>query len=107
MLFGQRVTKRRGCKRSDVPKTFLTKERRSENVVDNSSHASSEYKIDSNPSIFPVCFDVIHNMSKRSIKDFFNVIEDENSGSNDEEGKLLDCIAWPCSQISTQKYCIR
>ena len=26
-------------------------------------------------------------MSKRSIKDFFNVIQDENIGSNDEEGK--------------------
>ena len=99
--------KKARLQRSDVPRTFLTKEQRSENVVDNSSHASSDYKIASNPSIFPVCFDVIHNMSKRSIKDFFNVIEDENSESNDEEGKLLDCIAWPCSQISTQKYCIR
>ena len=36
---------------------------------------------------------MIHNISNRSIKDFFNVIQDENSGSNDEEGKLLDCIA--------------
>ena len=36
---------------------------------------------------------MIHNVSNRSIKDFFNVIQDENSGSNDEEGKLLDCIA--------------
>ena len=34
--------------------------------VDNSSHDSSEYRIDSNTSIFPVCFYVIHNMSKRS-----------------------------------------
>ena len=41
-------------------------------------------------------------MSKRSIKDFFSVIQDENSGSNDEEHiKLLDRIAWPCRQTST------
>ena len=40
-------------------------------------------------------------MSKRSIKDFFSVIQDENSGSNDEERKLLDRIAWPCRQTST------
>ena len=85
---------------------FLTKERRSENVLDNSSHTSSDYKIDSNTSIFPVCFYVIHNMSKRSIKDFFNVIQDENRGSKDEEGKLLDRIAWPCRQTSTRKYCV-
>ena len=52
-------------------------------------------------TIFPVCFYVIHNMSKRSIKDLFSVIQDENSGSNDEEGKLLDRIAWPCRQTST------
>ena len=41
-------------------------------------------------------------MSNRSIKDFF--IQDENSGSNDEDGKVLDRIAWQCSQTSTQKY---
>ena len=87
-------------------KNVLDKGRRSENVVDNSSHASSDYEIDSNISIFPVCLYVIHNMSKRFIKDFFNVIQDENSGSNDEEGKLLDRIPWPCRQISSQKYCI-
>ena len=33
-------------------------------------------------------------MSKRSIKDFFSVIHNENSGSNGAEGKLLDRIAW-------------
>ena len=76
------------------PRMFLTKERCSENIVDNSNQTSSEYKTDSNTSIFPVCFYVIHNMSKRSIKDFFSVIQDENSGSNDKEGKLLDHIAW-------------
>ena len=72
----------------------IAKERRSKNVLDigatfreRSSDASSDYKIDSSTSIFPVCFYVIHNMSKRSIKDFFNVIQDENIGSNDEEGK--------------------
>ena len=65
----------------------VAKERHSKNVLDNSSHASSDYKIDSNTLIFPVCFYVIHNMSKRSIKDFFNVIQDESIGSNDEEGK--------------------
>ena len=91
----------------------IAKERRSKNVLDigatfreRSSDASSDYKIESITSIFPVCFYVIHDMSKRSIKDFFNVIQDENSGSNDEEGKLLDRIAWPCRQTSTQKYCI-
>ena len=42
---------------------------------------------------------MIHNMSKRSIKDFFYVIQDENNGSNDEEGKLLDLIAWPCRAV--------
>ena len=31
-------------------------------------------------------------MSERSIIDFFSVIQDENSGSNDEEGRLLDRI---------------
>ena len=98
--------KKARLQRSDVPRTFLTKERRSENVVCNSSQASSDFKIDSNTSIFPVCFYVIHNMSKRSIKDFFNVIQDENSGSKDEEGKLLDRIAGPCRETSTQKYCV-
>ena len=53
----------------------------------------SDYKIDWSTSIFPVCSSVIHNLSKRSIKDFFNVIQEENSGSNDEEGKLFDRIA--------------
>ena len=73
----------------------IAKERRSKNVLDigatfreRSSDASSDYKIDSSTSIFPVCFYVIHNMSI-----IINVIQDENSGSNDEEGKLLDCIA--------------
>ena len=33
--------KKAKLQRSDVPRTFLTKERRSENVVDNSSHAST------------------------------------------------------------------
>ena len=98
--------KKARLQRSDVPRTFLTKERCSENVVDNCSYASSDYKTDSNTSIFPVSFYVIHNMSKRSIKDFFSVIQDENSGSNYEEGKLLDSIAWPCRQTSTQKYCM-
>ena len=86
--------KKARLQKSDVPRTFLTKERRSENGVDNCSYTSSDYKTDSNTSIFPVCFYVIHNMSKRSIKDFFSVIQNENSGSNDAEGKLLDRIAW-------------
>ena len=98
--------KKARLQKSDVPRTFLTKERRSENGVDNCSYTTSDYKTDSNTSIFPVCFYVIHNMSKRSIKGFFSVIQDKNSGSNNEEGKLLDRIAWPCRQTSTQKYCI-
>ena len=45
-------------------------------------------------------------MSKRSIRDFFNVIQEEKSGPNDEEGKPLDLIAWPCRQAYIQKYCM-
>ena len=89
VLFGQRAT---------IQKGEIAKERRSENVIDNSNHVynSIGYNIDWNTSIISVCIYGIHNMSKRSIKYFFSVI-------HDEEGSLLDRIASDPHKIFSQK----
>ena len=94
MLFGQRTT---------IQKGEVAKERRSENVVDTSSLVSFGYKIDSNTSIISVRIYVIHNMSKDPSK-IFSV--SSKTKIVDLTTKLLDRIAWPCRQTSTQKYCI-
>lgn len=98
-------SKRWGCKgatfqerswqRSDVPRTLLTI----------AITLALTIKQMQTHRYFPFAF-MWYIICQKDPSKIFSVIQDENSGSNDEEGKLLDSIAWPCRQTSTQKYCM-